>query len=237
VKAVLYGTDAPRKTNALAVIDFVIGHTLRLFHPFLPFITEELWHGLGFHEDLPEDQGGRTIMFARWPVPLDDDFKAHYGLDPSDEQFANAKYEVVNLGRGLRRDFNIASSKRVRFVFKPSAILPAHETEVLRILLNAEPLDVLESYDPPKGTPATPTPLGELFLPLEGLIDVEAERARLKKEIAKVEDELGKVRAKLANPSFAEKVPAAVLDEHRQRESTWAEKLGQLTRMSEALGA
>jgi valyl-tRNA synthetase len=237
VKAVLYGSDEPRKANALAVIDFVLGHTLRLFHPFLPFITEELWHGLGFQEDLPEDQGGRTIMFARWPLPLDDDFKAHYVLDSSDEQFANAKYEVVNLGRGLRRDFNIASSKRVRFVFKPAAtILPPHETEVLRILLNAEPLDVVESYEPPKGTPVALTPLGELFLPLEGLIDVEAERARLTKEIAKVEDELSKVRAKLANPSFAEKVPAAVLDEHRQREAAWAEKLAQLKKMSAALG-
>ncbi len=236
VKAVLYGSDAPRKANALAVIDFVLGHTLRLFHPFLPFITEELWQGLGYNTDLPADQGGSTIMTARWPVPFDVDFKAHYGLDASDEQFANAKYEVVNLGRGLRRDFNIASSKRVRFVLKPVAILPAHEAEVLRILLNADPLEILHDYVPPKGTPVALTPLGELFLPLEGLIDVEAERARLKKEIAKVEDELAKVRAKLANPSFAGKVPPAVLDEHRQRETSWAEKLAQLTKMSEALG-
>jgi valyl-tRNA synthetase len=235
-KAVLNGSDAARKANALAVIDFVLGHTLRLFHPFLPFITEELWHGLGFREDLPADQGGRTIMFARWPEPLDDDFKAHYGLDSSDEEFAAAKYEVVNLGRGLRRDFNIASNKRVRFVLKPAAPLPAHEAEVLRILLNAEPLDVLESYDAPRGTPTALTPLGELLLPLEGLIDVAAERERLTKEIAKVEDELAKVRAKLANPSFTQKVPPAVLDEHRQREATWAEKLAQLQRMREALG-
>ena len=52
-----------------------------MFHPFLPFITEELWHGLGFNSDLPDDQGGKTIMFAHWPKPLDDDFKQHYGLD------------------------------------------------------------------------------------------------------------------------------------------------------------
>ncbi len=237
VKAVLQGSDAPRKANALAVIDFVLGHTLRLFHPFLPFITEELWHGLGYNNDLPADQGGSTIMFARWPAPLDDDFKTHYSLTANDDQFANAKYEVVNLGRGLRRDFNIASSKRVRFVMKPTAILPAHEIEVLRILLSAEPFDVLDQYDPPKGTPAALTPLGDLFLPLEGLIDVEAERARLKKESAKVEDELAKVRAKLANPSFAGKVPPAVLEEHRQREAAWAEKLAQLAKMSEALGS
>ncbi|MFM2141832.1 MAG: hypothetical protein RLZZ476_376, partial [Verrucomicrobiota bacterium] len=63
-KAVLQGSDEKRKANTLAVIDFVLGHTLRLFHPFMPFITEELWHGMGFNADLPENQGGKSIMFA-----------------------------------------------------------------------------------------------------------------------------------------------------------------------------
>jgi valyl-tRNA synthetase len=217
-------------------MDFVLAHTLRLFHPFLPFITEELWHGLGFNADLPMDQGGRTIMYAPWPQPFDDDFKKHYGFDESDERFANAKYEVVNLGRGLRRDFNIASNKRVRFVFKPNAPLAAHEAEVLKILLNAEPLDVLENFDAPKGTPAAITPLGELFLPLEGLIDVTAERERLKKEIAKVEQELAKVRAKLGSEKFTASAPAAVVEEHRKRESDWQTRLDQLQKMTASLG-
>jgi valyl-tRNA synthetase len=235
-KAALQGSDPARKANTLAVIDFVLAHTLRLFHPFLPFISEELWHGLGFHADLPADQGGETIMFARWPAPLDDDFKSHYGLTPADDTFAAAKYGVVDHGRALRRDFNIASSKRVRFVLKPDAPLASHDADVLRILLNADPLDVLSDFDAPKGTPTALTPLGALYLPLEGLIDVSAERERLTKEIAKVEDELAKVRAKLANPNFAGKVPPAVLEEHRQRESAWAEKLTQLQRMRQALG-
>ena len=222
--------------NTLAVMDFILAHTLRLMHPFLPFITEDLWHGLGFHDDLPADQGGRTIMFARWPAPLDNDFYHYYDLDPSAEEAANAKYEVVNLGRGLRRDANIASNKRVRFILQSATPLLPHDTEVLRILLNAEPLEILPSYDAPRGTPSTITPLGTLFLPLEGLIDVAAERERLTKEIAKVEDELGKVRAKLANPNFAGKVPPAVLADHQQRETAWAEKLAQLARMREALG-
>jgi len=235
-KAALQGADPARKANTLGVIDFVLAHTLRLFHPFLPFISEELWHGLGFHADLPDDQGGQTIMFARWPAPFDDDFKAHYGLTAAEDAFAASKYGVVDHGRALRRDSNIASNKRVRFVLKPDAPLAAHDADVLRILLNADPLDVLSDYDAPKGTPTALTPLGALFLPLEGLIDVFAERERLKKEIAKVEDELGKVRAKLANPNFAGKVPPAVLEEHRQREAGWAEKLAQLQRMNEALG-
>ncbi|MGC3991833.1 MAG: valine--tRNA ligase [Chthoniobacteraceae bacterium] len=235
-KAVLNSEDAARKANALAVMDFILAHTIRLFHPFMPFITEELWHGMGFNGDLPEKQGGETIMFSHWPAPFDADFKAHYGLTGEDEKFANSKYEVVNLGRALRRDFNIASNKRVRFVLRPNAPLATHEAEVLRILLNAEPFDVLEAYAAPKGTPTVLTPLGELFLPLEGLIDVAAERERLAKEIEKVEAELLKVRAKLADENFTAKVPAKVLDEHKQRETTWAEKLMQLTKMREALG-
>jgi len=234
--AAVAGDFEERKANTLAVMDFVLAHTLRLMHPFLPFITEELWHGLGFHDDLPADQGGRTIMFAHWPAPLDNDFYHFYDLDPSAEEAANAKYEVVNLGRALRRDANIASNKRVRFILQSATPLVPHDSEVLRILLNAEPFEVRPSYDAARGTPSKLTPLGTLFLPLEGLVDVTAERERLAKEIAKVEDELAKVRAKLANPAFAGKVPPAVLAEHQQRESAWAEKLAQLARMREALG-
>ncbi len=233
-KAVLQGSDEKRKANTLAVIDFVLGHTLRLFHPFMPFITEELWHGMGFNTDLPENQGGKSIMFAPWPKPLDEDELAHFGILPEDEKTANDKYEAVNLGRGLKSTFNI--NKRVRFVLKPSQELPDHEIEVLRILLNAEPLDVDANYVPTKGTPSALTPLGTIFLPLDGLIDVEAERARVSKEIAKVESELEKVTAKLADTNFTSKVPQKVLDEHQLRKTDWQEKLAKLKEMMAALG-
>jgi valyl-tRNA synthetase len=233
-KAVLQGSDEKRKANTLAVIDFVLGHTLRLFHPFMPFITEELWHGMGFNADLPENQGGKSIMFAIWPKPLDADELAHFGILPEDEQAANDKYKAVELGRGLKSTFNI--NKKVRFVLKPASELPAHEIEVLRILLNAEPLEVDAAFQPKKGTPAALTPLGELFLPLDGLIDVEAEKARVGKEVAKVESELEKVTAKLADTNFTSKVPQKVLDEHQQRKTDWEEKLAKLKTMLEALG-
>ncbi|MEA3188467.1 MAG: valyl-tRNA synthetase [Chthoniobacter sp.] len=236
-KAALNSGDAPRKANTLAVIDFLLGHTLRLMHPFLPFITEELWHALDFQRDMPDAQGGRTIMFAPWPQPLGDDFRERYALDDRAERFAISKYELVNQGRTLRRNAGIASKKRVRFVLQPQEPLPAHEQEVLKILLNAEPLEVVGNFDAPKGTPTAPTALGTLFLPLEGLVDFGAERERLQKEMVKIEAELVKVRAKLANPSFVEKVPRAVFDEHRQRESAWAEKLAQLQKLRDGLGA
>ncbi len=223
-----------RKANTLAVIDFVLSHTLRLFHPFMPFITEELWHGMGFNTDLPDDQGGKSIMVAKWPKPLDADELAYFGILPEDEKTANDKYEAVNLGRGLKSTFNL--NKRVRFVLKPSQELPSHEIEVLRILLNAEPLDVDAAFSPTQGTPSALTPLGTLFLPLEGLIDVEAERARIGKEVAKVESELEKVIAKLADEKFTSKVPQKVLDEHQQRKTDWQEKLAKLKEMMAALG-
>jgi valyl-tRNA synthetase len=226
----------PRKANTLAVIDFVLGHTLRMFHPFMPFITEELWHGLGFNADLPENQGAKTIQFARWPQPLDDDFKRHYALTPNDEQFANAKYETVTAGRRLRRDFNIASNKRIVFVLQPSSALSDDEAAVLRILLNAERLDLTPNYEALKGTPTALTPLGALSLPLEGLVDLAAERQRLGKEIARTEAELLTVRKKLRNENFVSNAPAAVVAEHRERERSFVERLEQIQRMRDSLG-
>ncbi|MEI9963112.1 MAG: class I tRNA ligase family protein [Limisphaerales bacterium] len=224
-KAVFFGEDMVRKANTLAVIDFVLSHTLRLFHPFLPFITEELWHGMGYATDMPENQGGKTIMFAPWPMPLDEDFKSHYGLDESDLAFAQAKYDLVTEGRNLRRIGNIQSAKKVKFIFKPANPVSAHDAEVIKILLNAEALEIAVDYAPKKGTPTCQTPLGELFLPLEGHIDPVAETARLTKELEKIESEIAKVEQKLANPSFTQKVPANVLEEHKQRLVEWQNKL------------
>jgi valyl-tRNA synthetase len=234
-KAALQSGEPDRKANTLAVIDFVLAHLLRLFHPFLPFITEELWHGMGFHQDLPENQGGATLLYARWPAPLGPDFHAHYGLLPEDENAAAARYEAVTEGRGLRRNAGLPSNKKARFVLVPSTPLAPHEKGVLELLLNADPLDVEAAFTPAKGTLRAATPIGELFLPLEGLVDLDAERERLSKEIAKVDQELAKVGAKLANETFVQGAPAKVVEEHRERQATWQEKLGQLRKMLEDL--
>ncbi len=227
--------EEARRANTLAVIDFVLGHTLRLFHPFLPFITEELWHGLGFNEDMPASQGGDTIMFAHWPRPFDDNFKEHYGLDESDERLADAKYELVSRGRHLRREFNIAANKKVKFIFKPNSPLSSHDAEVVKLLLNAEALEVNPAVKPDKGTPAALSELGELFLPLEGLVDVEAEKTRLRKELAKIEAEIAKVQSKLNNADFVQKAPPNVLDEHKKRLAEWQAKQQQVKTALDAL--
>jgi valyl-tRNA synthetase len=227
-KAVLQSDNAAKKTNTLAVIDFVLSNALCLFHPFLPFITEELWHGMSYHVDMPPDQGGSTIMFAHWPKPLDDEFKGHYGLDDCYLEMVEAKYELVRQGRNLRREANIPASKKVKYVLKPGNYLAPQDGEVLRLLLNAEALDLNSNYIPNKGTPSVQSDLGELFLPLEGMIDMTAEKARLTKELEKTEAEIKKVEERLANPGFTHKVPPNVLAEHQKRLADWETKKAQI---------
>jgi len=235
-KPSLHGTDEARKANTLAVIDFVLSNTLRLFHPFLPFITEDLWLGMGFNQELPENQGGKTIMYANWPKPFDQDFRDFYGLDDCYLQYVEERNAFIVNGRNLRQSANIQASKRVPFVFKPQTDLPEHDLAVMKLLLNAETLDVKADYEPPKGTPAHHSEMGNLYLPLEGLIDVAAEKARLAKELEKNQSEIDKVEAKLKNPAFL-KAPANVIDEHRQRLVDWQNKHQQLKNALEALGS
>ncbi|MDW8310962.1 MAG: class I tRNA ligase family protein, partial [Verrucomicrobiales bacterium] len=216
--------SSAQKANTLAVLDFVLSHALRLFHPFLPFITEELWQGMGYAQDMPEDQGGKTIMFAPWPKPLSDAEKAHFGLTDADREYAEHKYELVRQGRNLRRIGNIPAGRKVRFVLKPQRDIGPHDLEVIRLLLNAERVELDGGFAPSKATPTARTPLGDLFLPLEGLVDVATETARLRKELEKAESEIARLDQRLADANFTAKAPPAVLEEHRQRRADWQAK-------------
>ncbi|MGA2556182.1 MAG: valine--tRNA ligase, partial [Verrucomicrobiota bacterium] len=227
---------AALQANTLAVMDFVLSNTLRLFHPFLPFITEELWHGLGYHLDLPAGQGGDTIMFARWPQPLDEDFKTHYGLQDRVLTQVEARNELLSQGRNLRRTANLPGNKKVKYIFKPAAPPQPRDLAAMQLLLNADPLEVRPDFTPPKGTPAARSPLGELFLPLEGVVDLEAEKKRLQAEMDKCRMEVGKVKQKLANPAFVQKAPPAVLEEHRKRLAAWQAKEEHLLQSLRSLG-
>jgi valyl-tRNA synthetase len=232
-KAALHGDNETRKAGTLAVLDFVLSHALRLFQPFLPFITEELWHGMGYHEDMPADQGGNSIMFAPWPKPLETDFKDFYGLDDCYLRHADTKYELVTLGRNLRREFNIPSNKRTKFILKPAEPVSPNDEAVLKILLNADPFEVNPDFEPPKGMPVVHTRLGELFMPIEGSADM---KERILKELEKVAAEIDKVQQKLNNPGFVQKVPPNVLLEHQKRLADWQAKQEQLKKALEALG-
>src|SRR5690348_15843523 len=102
--------------------------------------------------------------------------------------------------------------------------MPSHDVEIIELLLNAEALDPDPNYLPKKGTPKVHSSMGELYLPLEGSIDIEAEKARLRKELEKHEAEIVKAQERLNNPAFTQKAPPNVLAEHQKRLAEWQSK-------------
>ena len=191
---------------------------------------------MGYAEEMPQKQGGETILYAAWPKVFDADFRDFYALDDCYFEVVEAKFELVTQGRNLRREANIPSNKKIKFVLKSENDLPAHEVEVLQLLLNAEALELQSDYEPRKGTVSVHTQLGELYMPTDGLIDLAAERERLTKELEKLQAEVVKVEQKLGNQSFVQKVPALVLAEHQQRLADWQAKVAHTRKTLDNLG-
>ena len=220
-KSDIFSEDDARKESALAVMDLVLSSVLRLLHPFMPFITEELWSLLGFGKD--------SIQFAEMPRAIDvnADLAKSGALVP-------AIYKTVQAGRNLRADAKLPSNKKVRFVLRTPNESLQSELPTMARLLNAEEILLDRDYEAKPGVPVAATALGELFL-IIAETDKGAERERLDKEIAKLENELRTVKGKLANAAFVDKAPAKVVEEHRNREKDFTERLAQLQRAREAL--
>ncbi len=221
-KTEIFGADESRKKSALAVMDFVLSAFLRLLHPFMPHITEELWSLLGLGKD--------SIQFAAPPekVTLEDADLA------KKRALVSAIYEAVQAGRNLRAEAKIPSSKKTRFVLRAPGKAIAPEVPTIARLLNAEEVNLMPDYKAQPGIPVAMTALGELYLMIVGA-DKEAERERLNKEIAKVEGELRTVESKLENKSFVDRAPAAVVEEHRQRQKDFSAQLAKLKQARQGL--
>ncbi|MFZ4115712.1 MAG: valine--tRNA ligase [Chthoniobacterales bacterium] len=220
------------KSALLATMDHVFSGFLRLLHPFMPHITEELWKRLEF--DAPSAQHGRPQLLLYTQPP------AKYSLSHlSKEKIAHATkrtealYATIRAARNLRGALKINAKQAIDFLITPQweeAPWGQEELRIFSALVRAKEVKILVE-PPPKESTSVLTEVGTITIPLEGLIDVEAERKRLNDEIKNVESELVKVRAKLANPAFVEKVPAAVLVEHQEREERWKERLASLQEM------
>jgi len=111
----------------------------------------------------------------------------------------------------------------------------AEESKVLALLAGAQAIESNDAYEAPKGTPAALTPIGEVYMPMEGLIDVEAERLRISKEIEKTQIEVKKSEGKLGNASFVDRAPPEVVVQEKERLAEWRSKLVQLEEMLAAL--
>jgi valyl-tRNA synthetase len=230
-KTEIFGEDEARKKSVLAVMDFVLSGFLRLLHPFMPHITEELWSIFGFGRE-EENIKSSSIQFVP-PPPA-----ALSSINPEAIAEARSKvakvYETILAGRNLRATSRIPSNKKVRFILHPATDAEKRELPTISRLLNAEELTPDPKYQPEAGVPVAMTPFGELYLLIAGG-DKSAERDRLDKEIAKLESELRVVDAKLANASFVDKAPPAVVQEHRQRKADFSEQLAQLRKARAAM--
>jgi valyl-tRNA synthetase len=197
-------SNETRKQATLATIDYALSHTLRLLHPLIPFITEELWHELGFSKE--------TIQSAKWPEL--------FILEPRTNQI----YQAISQTRTLRADYNISSNKKVRWLFQPKVSWIRSELHVIKTLLNAEELQIIS--DKPKQAPVVITDLGEFYLPLEGLINSKFEQERIKKQIANLQHNLE--QSENIKKNFSNKTPANVMEEYEKRVVKDREKLKQL---------
>jgi valyl-tRNA synthetase len=205
-KSALYGTGDPAGRNRVQhTLVTVLETTLRLLHPFMPFITEELW------QRLPHQ--GESIMVAPFP-------KATAAVDPDAEREMALLMQAVTAVRNIRGEMRLSPAQSLTVIVKAA---PADEpllrehAGLIQALARAR-----VTVDPDASRPATASALGvagqsELYVDLAGLVDLAAERQRLEKEIKRVGDAIAFTRAKLARPDFTERAPAEIVDKEREK--------------------
>ncbi|SHG73877.1 valine--tRNA ligase [Virgibacillus chiguensis] len=213
-KIPLYGDNETQKQTTRSVLVYVLDQTMRMLHPFMPFITEEIW------QQLPHQ--GDSITVAAWPEPRD----AFH-----DEQAANEMKRLVAIikaVRNIRAEVDTPMSKQVKLLIQAESESIVKELEEERHYLerfcNTSELTIMEEIDVPEKAMSAVVTGAELFLPLEGLIDFDKEIARLEKDLAKWTKEVERVQKKLANEGFINKAPQAVIEAEKQKEKEYLDK-------------
>jgi valyl-tRNA synthetase len=227
-KPALSGSDAEAADSTRHTLLYVLESLLRLLHPLIPFVTEELWRQVA--QKLGVD--GATVSLQRYPQASE--FGADgYAYAEADIEWLKA---IVSAVRSIRSTLGISPAKQIALLFRGGDATDADRiakfSAQLSFLLKLERIETIAG-EPPAAAPAV---IGELqvFVPLEGLVDLDAERARLDKEIAKVSAEKDKSEAKLAK--FGGNVPPAVVEQERQRLADWTAKLAALKQQRQRLG-
>ena len=199
-KTRVYGQEGSDKTVAQYVLKTVLDKGLRMLHPFMPFITEEIWQKLGLDEE--------TIMLSEFPT----ENKKYVDL-AAEKEFDYLK-EIVNAIRNIRGEANVSPAKKIEVIFK---IVNDGEKEILEH--NAKILDKLANVEKYEFNKEIPALVGfklvettEIYVPLADLIDKEKEITKLEKDIQKTQKELDRVLGKLSNEKFLSKAPKEVID-------------------------
>ncbi|WP_350336230.1 valine--tRNA ligase [Coralliovum pocilloporae] len=218
IKPILNGDDEVAKAETRATSAWVLDQILVALHPFMPFMTEELWARTG-NSDL--------VCFQSWP-----DVEA---TDDGSAEEINWLIDVITSVRSVRSEMNVPASAKVPLVFVGAdeltkTRLGLHENALARL---ARTESVSLSSEAPEGSAQIVVGTTTVCLSLAGVIDLDAEKARLEKEIGKIEKEIVKLDGKLANEKFLSKAPAEVIQDQRDRRDESAQLLA---KVKEALG-
>jgi len=215
-KARLYNKeDVLARTTAQYVLWYVLEKTLKLLHPFMPFITETIW------QHLPHD--GHSIMVAEWPA------EDSVLLNEQVEQQMNTIMDAIKAIRNMRAEVNVPPGKKSEVILQVVAsemqAVFAKNLQYLKTMAAAEPIRLLGSDAPKPENAMTAVVSGvEIYMPLKGMIDVEKETVRLNKELAGLDKELARIAGKLSNEGFVAKAPPEVISKEKAKAGEYQEK-------------
>jgi valyl-tRNA synthetase len=222
---------SPHRTLARTRLLSVLEHALRLLHPFMPYITEELWQklpGLGQNLLHMAYVGAEpTIMLATYPEAKSS------SIDDAAEWEMQALIDLITRVRNIRSEMQIKPSEPIPVLIGASderlrAVYSANTNQITR-LLRASQVSISNHLEAPRASARAILVGGaEVAVPLAGLIDFAQEQLRLSKEKEKLAAEAAKLEAQLANPQFAERAPAEKVDEVRERIADIAQRTAQL---------
>jgi valyl-tRNA synthetase len=215
-KMPLNGDDESAKRTTQNVLIYVLDQALRLLHPFMPFITEEIWQHLPCHAE------GDSIMTAAYPA-----FDPAL-IDETAEREMTLLMEIIRSVRNTRAEMNVPPSRPVTLLIKAddaeiADILKRGESYIRRFA-NPESLTIGTDVTAPDKAVSNVVTGAEVYLPLEGLIDIDAEIARLEKESKKLDGEVERLEKKLNNPGFLAKAPAEVIETEKAKLADYVEK-------------
>jgi valyl-tRNA synthetase len=206
-KPVLNGPDGAEKDEVRGAAQHVLGTVLRLLHPAIPFVTEELWDRFGYGPEC-------SLIRAAWPVPV-----AVEGAEAAREEL-DWVVRLVGEVRAVRSEVNVPPSVTTPLLLRdaaPESLARIERwSEAIRRLGRVTEVTPLAG-EPPRGVAQAVVGEATVMLPLAGVIDLAAERARLAKERGKAEGEARKVEAKLGNADFIARAPEEVVEENRER--------------------
>tara|TARA_R100000027_G_scaffold8954_1_gene6459 strand:+ start:20415 stop:23144 length:2730 start_codon:yes stop_codon:yes gene_type:complete len=226
--------DGDAQSTCLAIQDLILRQTLLLLHPFCPFITEELWHLLGFGEKGSHIQNARPMTSDELEDALE---KSGLKLDRGAVAQVDEIRESVTLLRSLKADYQLSNKKDVTIQVEESTLtLDGDVSDVFGVIEALGGFAEIETvHGAPDGSPAMMTPLGTFYLDLSSSLDVEAEQERLNKELAKLDKAIIGTRKRLGNSSFTDKAPAEVVDGARRQLEENERKRAEIERLLASL--